>query len=303
MELKQLEFFVKVAELGSFTRASLALGVAQPELSRKIRQLEVEFRQRLFNRNGRGVSLTDEGTVMLDHCTRILEQTDRMRHALQAAQSSPVGRVVVGMTASTSGALASGFVTVFRKRFPNASLEVIEARSRVLHEWVITGRVDIAILYDPPPSPLLETTALYDIELLLISQAARTFIPKSGPVPFRNLARLPLILPGKSHSIRMLVDKEAQKAGIDLDVVLEIEGTHLTLELVQLGHGYTVLPIFPVHRSSFPRRLQLNEIVSPRLKRSMKLVVSKQHPSSFLMRETASLIRQSLLKDSERSRA
>ena len=155
----------------------------------------------------------------------------------------------------------------------------------------------------PPPSPLLETASLYDVDLLLISHATRTLVPRTGPVPFRSLAKLPLILPGKSHSIRMLVDKEAQKAGIDLDVVLEIEGTHLTLELVQLGHGYTVLPIFPVQRSSVPRRLQLNEIVSPRLKRSMKLVVSKQHPSSFLMRETASLIRQSLLKNSERPKS
>lgn len=300
MELKQLEYFVKVAELGSFTRASVSLGIAQPEISRKIRQLEVELHQRLFNRNGRGVSLTDEGSVMLEHCTNILEETERMRHALSAVRKSPVGKVVVGMTASTVRPLASGFVTTFRKRFPDASLEIIEGRSHVLQEWVITGRVNIAVLYDPMPSPLLDMVPLYDIDLVLISQASRTLAPKSGSVPFRNLAKLPLILPGKSSSIRMLVESEAQKAGISLDVILEIEGSSLILELVGMGQGYTVLPLFSMEKTSFPKRLQINEIVSPRLKRSMKLVVSKQNPASALMRETLALIRQSLVQEAER---
>ncbi len=297
MELKQLEYFVKVAELGSFTRASIALGVAQPEISRKIRQLEVELHQRLFNRNGRGISLTDEGMIMLEHCTGILDQTERMRHAVSAARNSPVGKVVVGMTASTGRALASGFVTVFRKRFPKASLEIIEGRSRVIQEWVITGRVDIAILYDPSPSPLLEIVPLYDIDLLLISLATRTVAPKTGAVPFRSLANLPLILPGKSHSIRMLVESEAQKAEIALNVVLEMEGAGLTLELVQLGNGYTILPSFSMQRSSIPRRLQVNEIISPRLKRSLKMAMSKQHPASYLTQETFGLIKESLLEN------
>jgi len=303
MELKQLQYFVKVSQLGSFTRASVTLGIAQPEISRKIRQLEVELHQRLFNRNGRGVSLTDEGAVMLEHCTGILEDTERMRNAVSSARQSPVGKVVVGITASTGRPLATGFITVFRKRFPNASLEIIEGRSRVLHEWVSVGRVDIAIVYDPTPSPLLDIVPLHDIDLLLISNAARTQATKGMPFPFRNLAKLPLILPGKSNSIRMHVESEAQKAGISLNVVLEIEGAGLILEVVQLGHGYSVLPIFAIQRSTFQRRLQINEIVSPRLRRSLKMIVSKQHPGSYLMRETLSLLKQTLTKNAEKTTA
>lgn len=302
MELKQLEYFVKVAEVGSFTRASIAMGVAQPDVSRKISQLEVELRQRLFNRNGRGISLTDEGAIMLEHCTSILKQIERMRHEVSAARTSPVGKVTIGMTASTGRPLASSFVAAYRQRFPNASLEIIEGRSRVLQDWVINGHMDIAIVYDPAPSPLLDIVPLYDIDLFLISPANRTLASKTGPIPFRDLAKLPLILPGKSHSIRKLMESEAQKAGITLKVVLESEGASLSLELVQLGNGYTVLPVFSMQRSSLPRRLHISEITAPQLKRSLKMIMSKQHPASYLIRETFALIRDSLLQSESKAR-
>ena len=67
MDLRQLEYFVRVAELGSFTRASIELGVAQPALSRQVRQLEVELRQSLLSRNGRGAQPTEAGKLLLEH--------------------------------------------------------------------------------------------------------------------------------------------------------------------------------------------------------------------------------------------
>ena len=108
---------------------------------------------------------------------------------------------------------------------------------------------------------------------------------------FRDLGRFPLILPGRPHSIRTLVETEAAKAGVQLNVVLEVDGASFILELVQLGHGYTILPDFSLRRSSFARTLQLNEIVGPRLRRSLKVAVSTQRPVTRLARETVKLIR------------
>jgi len=118
-------------------------------------------------------------------------------------------------------------------------------------------------------------------------------------VQFRELARFPLILPGHPHSIRTLVETEAARAGVQLNVVLEVDGASFILELVQLGHGYTILPDFSLKRSSFAKTLQLNEIVSPRLKRSLKVAVSTQRPATRLTRETVKLIRQYLGPGSE----
>jgi LysR family nitrogen assimilation transcriptional regulator len=298
MELKQLEYFVRVAEMGSFTRASIALSVTQPALSRKIRQLEVELRQALFNRNGRGITLTNEGAVLLEHSRGILAQTDRMRGALQDAQSSPAGRVMLAMAGSTGKSFAPEFVTQFRKLFPRASLEIMEGRSRVIHEWLVTGRVDIAILFDPPPSPLMEITPLHDVDLFLFSRASSKLAPKRGPIPFRDLEGMPLILPAPPHSIRMAAEREAAKARIKLDVVLEVEGGSMIYELVQRGQGATIQSRYEARRGSMLRGLQSNEIISPRLHRSLKLAISLQRPTTHLVREAARMITQSLGQES-----
>ena len=155
MDLRQLEYFVRVAELGSFTKASILLSVAQPALSKQVRRLEVELRQSLFNRNGRGIILTQEGALLLEHARGIIEQVERARYALSAIKESPVGKVVIATPPITGKALTAGLITTFRERFPKAALEIIEGKSRFIHEWLMMGRIDIGILYDPPASPLL----------------------------------------------------------------------------------------------------------------------------------------------------
>ena len=299
MDLRQLETFVRVADLGSFTRASIVLSVAQPALSKQIRRLEVELGQTLFSRHGRGIMLTEEGALLLEHARGIIEQVARARHALGAIKEAPQGKVVIATPAVTGKAMTAGIITTFRQRFPKASLEIIEGKSRFITEWLLTGRIDIAILYDPPASPLLEITPLMSHELSLFSLAAKTRVPRGKPVQFRDLGKYPLILPGRPHSIRTLVETEAAKAGVQLNIVLEVDGASFILELVQLGHGYTILPDFSLKRSSFAKTLQLNEIVAPRLKRSLKVAVSAQRPVTRLTRETVKLIRQYLGPGSE----
>ena len=174
MDLRQLETFVHVAELGSFTRASIVLQAAQPALSKQIRRLEVELGQTLFSRHGRGIVLTEEGALLLEHARGIIEQVARARHALGAIKDTPQGKVVIATPAVTGKVMTSGIITTFRQRFPQASLEIIEGKSRFITELLLSGRIDIAILYDPPASPLLEITPLMSHELSLFSLAGKT---------------------------------------------------------------------------------------------------------------------------------
>ena len=100
MDLKQLEYFVRVAELGSFTRAAVALDVAQPALSRQVRQLEVELRQNLLIRNGRGAAPTEAGKLLLEHGRGILHQVERAREELGRVRGALAGRVAIGLPPS-----------------------------------------------------------------------------------------------------------------------------------------------------------------------------------------------------------
>ncbi|MDO8284058.1 MAG: LysR family transcriptional regulator, partial [Rhodoferax sp.] len=100
MDLKQLEYFVRVAELGSFTRAAIALDIAQPALSRQVRLLEVELRQTLLTRNGRGALPTEAGKLLLAHGRGILHQVERAKEELGRVRGSLAGRVAVGLPTS-----------------------------------------------------------------------------------------------------------------------------------------------------------------------------------------------------------
>ena len=100
MDLKQLEYFVHVAEMGSFTRAAAFLQVAQPALSRQVRTLEVELRQPLLDRNGRGVTLTEAGKRLLAHGRGILQQVERARQDLEDQRGAATGHLAVGLPPS-----------------------------------------------------------------------------------------------------------------------------------------------------------------------------------------------------------
>ena len=126
MDLKQLEYFVRVAELGSFTRAAQALDVAQPALSRQVRLLEVELRQNLLLRNGRGAMPTDAGRLLLEHARGILHQVERAREELGRVGGALAGRVAIGLPPSLSRALAVPITRAVRQQLPQASVSICE---------------------------------------------------------------------------------------------------------------------------------------------------------------------------------
>ena len=143
MNLRQLEYFVHVAELGSFSKAALVLGVAQPALSRQVRALETELRETLLLRDGRGVRLTDAGTRLFEHSVGILQMVSRAREDIGANRDEPVGRIVVGLPPSMGRQLTVPLIDAFQRQLPRARLAIVEGLSSHIIEWILTGRVDL----------------------------------------------------------------------------------------------------------------------------------------------------------------
>ena len=142
MNLKQLEYFVHVAELGSFSKAAVVLDIAQPALSRQVRSLETELRQQLFLRNGRGVALTDAGKRLFDHSVAVLQLMAHAREDLGASRDEPVGRVTIGLPPSIGRQLTLPLIDRFKKQLPAARLAIVEGLSTHIVEWVTTGRIE-----------------------------------------------------------------------------------------------------------------------------------------------------------------
>lgn len=224
MNLKQLEYFVQVAELGSFSKAAVVLDIAQPALSRQVRSLETELHQQLFLRNGRGVTLTDAGKRLFDHSVAVLQLMAHAREDLGASRNEPVGRVTIGLPPSMGRQLTLPLIDRFKKELPSARLAIVEGLSTHIVEWVTTGRIDIGLVYNPEAQPGLEITPLLQEQLGLVSHAPkgkrkRTALP---PLPMKELSRYPLIVPERIHAMRRLLDTQAALAGIKLDIAWEV---------------------------------------------------------------------------------
>ena len=173
MNLTQLTYFIRVAEMGSFSKAAIVLDVAQPALSRQVRLLETDLRTTLLQRTGRGVVLTDAGKRLFEHSVGILQLVALAREDLEATRAEATGRIVVGLPPSMGRLLTLPLVEEFSRVLPRARLAIVEGLSTHIVEWISTGRVDLGLVHNPEANPAIETTPVLDEPLWLVSAAAR----------------------------------------------------------------------------------------------------------------------------------
>ncbi|MCF8198961.1 MAG: LysR family transcriptional regulator [Sulfuritalea sp.] len=295
MNLKQLEYFVRVAELGSFSKASLILNVAQPALSRQVRLLETDLRASLLIRNGRGVVLTDAGKRLFDHSVGILQLMARVRDDIESSRGEPAGRIVVGMPPSMGRLLTLPLVEGFRSALPKARLAIVEGLSTHLAEWISTGRVDVGLLHNPESQAGLELTPVLEEPLGMVSAAGknkRRKLGDGGTVTLDELTRFPLILPERSHAIRRLLETQAALTGHKLNVALEVSSVQSILELVRAGHGHAILTATALAASGRPEAFVLRPLAEPRLTSILCLAVSAHKPATPLSKHVLRLLRE-----------
>jgi len=250
LDLKQLEYFQHVAELGSFTRAATYLSVVQPALSRQVRALETELGQNLFDRNGRGVILTEAGKRLLEHARGILTQVERARQDLEEHRAADAGHLIIGLPPSLGRSITVPLVAEFRARFPKATVATVEGLSNYILEWLTVGRVDCGILYNAAPSPQLDLMPLCEEPLYLMSARNNAAARKVTPVALADLANFPLIIPSRPHTMRMAVEHALASVGGKIQVAVEIESISAIIELVGQGYGHAVLPMTAMHSST-----------------------------------------------------
>ena len=292
MDLKQLEWFVRVAELGSFTKAAATLDMSQPVLSRQVRQLELELQQHLLYRNGRGVTPTDAGRRLLDHGRGILHQVELARQELRDRDAVPVGKVVVGMPPSIGKLMTVRLVEQFREKYPQASIGIVEGLSASMQEWLLLGRLDVALLYNPPINPQLEYERVRTSDVYLIGAPAGTGKGRlPATVRLADLANYPLIIPSRPNVFRNLVESECARHDVKINVALEIDSIAAVLDLVERGFGYAALTRDALHGHQSAKQLSAARIVSPGISTPLVIATAAQRPLGSLARHTIALIK------------
>jgi LysR family nitrogen assimilation transcriptional regulator len=301
MDLKQLEYFVRVAEMGSFTRASVALDVAQPALSRQIRLLEVELRQNLLTRNGRGAVPTEAGKLLLEHGRGILHQVALTREELNASRGALAGKVSIGLPPSLSKLITVPLVRAFKQHMPQAQLTLTEGFSLLMHEGLRVGNLDMCVLYNPDQSSDLEMSTLHEDELVLISPASSAVGSKSArkktdSVNLADVAELPLILPSRPNAFRILIEGEMMTIGKRPNVIFEVDGLNAILSLVKEGMGHAVLPNYTLSNFESTSPFTIKTIHSPSIRSQLMLVWSSRRPTTQTQKRAMGILTEVVLQ-------
>ncbi|MBP8018989.1 MAG: LysR family transcriptional regulator, partial [Hylemonella sp.] len=172
----------------------------------------------------------------------------------------------------------------FRDALPQAQLTLTEGFSVLMYEGLRAGRLDMTVLYNPPPSPDLETELLHEEALVLISAgekaSGRAAKVLGETVSLKELANLPLIIPSRPNAFRLLLDAEMARLGYKANIVLEIDGLNAILDLVKEGLGYAVLPKYTLSNFVKPHPMVTHKIEKPTLMSALTLVWSAKRPTT-----------------------
>ena len=290
MDLRQIRYFIVVCEMRSLSRAGEVLGVSQPSLSRQIQLLEAELRHHLLVRTGRGVEPTEAGLRFLQHAKTLDAMAQHARQDMRTFRAAAQDKVRLGMPHRVARRMAPHIVQSFRRLHPDAALTLAEGLSSEMNEWLVKGRVDLALLYDPPSSSLLRFESIYREDLVLAYGKACRPVPPPR-VRARDLGRYPLVLPGAPNTIRALVDRTCRELNVTLDVVAEVDVVHTILETMAKEGMFTIIPRSALSDMAGQDFLAFSSIAEPVIMNNLTLATPSSGPLPPLAEATAQIIR------------
>jgi DNA-binding transcriptional LysR family regulator len=242
MELRQLEYFVAVADEASFTRAAEKLHVAQPGVSAQIRQLEQELGQVLFDRSGRTVRVTEVGAAVLGYARDALGAASGARLAVDEFTGLVRGRVAVGMVTACSSFDLADLLAAFHRDYPAVEIALSEANTDELVAQLQAGRLDLAYVGLGETTPAgLEVQDLAD-EALVAAVSKDDALAAFKTLPLEKIGERALMSLPQGTGIRSVFDDACARAGFRPHIALEASNLGILARLASRGLGVAILP-------------------------------------------------------------
>ena len=280
MNLRRLKYFVKIVDIGSLTQAADVLHIAQPALSQQLATLEGEFRQQLLVRTKRGVTPTEAGKILYRHAQIILRQFEQAQSDVNNAGHTLSGHVSVGLAPGTAAsALALPLLKTVRARHPAIVLYLNENFGTTLSELVMSGRMDMAVLYAGKTVVHgLSYHSLLKEPLFLVSPRGASNV--SEEINLSDVGQMELLLPRPYNYLRKYVDEALTGLQQTANVVAEIESVATLNAAIAAGLGATILPESAARTMAASVQTQLRRIVSPAIEVPLALCESDHLPMS-----------------------
>jgi LysR family nitrogen assimilation transcriptional regulator len=280
MELRQLRYFLAIADSGSFSKAAERVFIAQSALSHQMAQLEGELGAPLFHRSRRGVELTEVGSRFFPHAVSILRQADEAMASARSDSVAPSGKVVFGIPHSVSNALALPLLRAVRQQLPQVQLELTEELTGNLSKQLRTGQIQLAVLFDDGQLSEFAATPLLREQMYLI-EPAQDGKKRKASITLKQALALPLTLPASPHGVRPTIDNAAARAGLaPPQVEADISSISILRTTLLAGLGRTLLPLMPFEHEIATGLLHATKVGSPPLTRTLALCASGHIPGS-----------------------
>lgn len=292
VNFKTLKSFVTAVDAKSLSAAAHQLSVAQPALSQHIASLEAHFKQKLLVRSNAGVTPTSAGAELYRHARIMLGHLDQLEHDLanRIGASAISGPVSVGLaTYSTASILSMPLLKAVRSRHPEVNLFINDNFGLVLSEMVMTGRMDMAVIYAGSPMKGVTLQPLLTEELFLIAPASIRLPPTNDQtIPLRSLAGIDLLLPSRMHFLRRTVDEAFARVGVVPTIRAEIESSETLRQAIEAGMGAAILP---AALADFSSASTIRRIVEPGLQATVSLCIPNHLPMSDQAKAVLDILR------------
>ena len=295
MDFRDLEVFIAVGKLQSFSRAAAHLRCAQSALSRRVQRLEHLFGTPLLERHGRGVRLTETGLILLGKGEALRDQLRDIRVEMNAVSVEPAGTICMALPHGIGRILAPRIVEAYQQRCPKVKLNLVEVAGRA--EDAAVSRVDLCIVYNLRQSSEFVAKPLLSERLVVIAPRrtmAGELIPYPDSYRCADLAKLKLILPSHNHGLRLNIDQAFASQNIEVEPVLEVDGFSILKRLVESGSGYTIMTASPAYFELASGALAAIPIVSPSLSLELQLVYRRDKTVSRALSELIAVTEQQM---------
>jgi LysR family transcriptional regulator, hydrogen peroxide-inducible genes activator len=245
MELHQLRYFVAVAESGGFSKAARRCYVSQPSLSQQIIKLEQELGQRLFERLGRSVVLTEAGRALLPRARLVLTETGNIKSGIVEDVDSGIGALSAGFIPTIAPYLLPGTLKRFYAGYPHAGISLQENLTDRLIGGIIDLEIEVAVMSLPIENSPITTETLFDDPLYLALSPGHELV-KAREIRAKDLKNIPFIALEEDHCLGEQINNFCYERQLNPDVVCRTWNLSTIQHCVSFGNGISLVPLMMV---------------------------------------------------------
>lgn len=275
MDLRQLRYFVHVANLKSFSHAAAHLNVAQSALSRHMRLLESELGVRLLDRHGRGAEPTAAGNILLKRATRLLRSVEETREAVVHAGQGPAGQVSLAIPPSVSSIFAAPLIEACKRDLPHVTLKLSEGWTGDILEWLLIGHNDLGIFYSSQVDERVRFKPIMTEKLALVGSSSDHTLQGRTSFSLKDVSTMPLIVPPEPHGLRKVIEATFAEHNLTPQFAYESQVWSVIREIVRSGLAYSILAQSEVEADIRRGHMISVPIVSPEVTRTLGVALSR----------------------------